>query len=325
MNKELIKRLSIITQEEEEILKGQKDIDRDIYTGSSDLVVDSKRLLEKGKLIQIRTHTRFVHFPKHRHNYVEVIYMCQGETTHFIDEQKVVLKKGELLFLNQNAVQEISPAKEEDIAINFIILPEFFQVAFSMLKEEKNYLRDFLIESLGGGSNSTSYLWFHVTHELPIQNLVENMVWSILNDQPNKRSINQNTMGLLILQLLNYMDKMEAGTNAYEKEFTITVFNYIENHYKNGTLAELAGLLKRDIYWVSKEIKKRTGKTYKDLLMEKRLSQSGYLLKNTKLPVASIIEMVGYDNSSYFYRKFKETYQKTPNEYREESDKLGPC
>ncbi|HIW21352.1 MAG TPA: AraC family ligand binding domain-containing protein, partial [Candidatus Dorea intestinavium] len=98
MNKELIKRLSIITQEEEEILKGQKDIDRDIYTGSSDLVVDSKRLLEKGKLIQIRTHTRFVHFPKHRHNYVEVIYMCQGETTHFIDEQKVVLKKGELLF-----------------------------------------------------------------------------------------------------------------------------------------------------------------------------------------------------------------------------------
>ncbi|HIW21801.1 MAG TPA: AraC family transcriptional regulator, partial [Candidatus Dorea intestinavium] len=210
------------------------------------------------------------------------------------------------------------------IAINFIILPEFFQVAFSMLKEEKNYLRDFLIESLGGGSNSTSYLWFHVTHELPIQNLVENMVWSILNDQPNKRSINQNTMGLLILQLLNYMDKMEAGTNAYEKEFTITVFNYIENHYKNGTLAELAGLLKRDIYWVSKEIKKRTGKTYKDLLMEKRLSQSGYLLKNTKLPVASIIEMVGYDNSSYFYRKFKETYQKTPNEYREESDKLGP-
>lgn len=321
MNKELIERLSVITKEEQEILKGQKNIDRDIYTGSRDLVVDSRRLLEKGKLIQVRTHTRFVRFPKHRHNYVEVIYMCQGETTHFIDDQKVVLKEGELLFLNQNATQEILPAGKNDIAINFIILPEFFQIAFGMMKEEKNYLRDFLIESLGGGSNSTSYLWFHVANELPIQNLIENMVWTILNDQPNKRSINQNTMGLLILQLLNYMDKMEAGSNAYENEFTITVFNYIENHYKNASLSELAEILRRDIYWVSKEIKKRTGRTYKELLMEKRLSQSGYLLKNTQLSISSIIETVGYDNSSYFYRKFKETYGKSPNEYREENDK----
>ncbi len=31
---------------------------------------------EDGKLIQIRTHTRFVHFPVHNHNFVEVVYMC---------------------------------------------------------------------------------------------------------------------------------------------------------------------------------------------------------------------------------------------------------
>jgi len=321
MNKELVKQLSVITKEERAILDGQKDINRELYTGRKDLVVDAKKLLEKGKLIQVRTHTRFVRFPKHRHNYVEVIYMCKGETTHVIDDKKVVLKEGELLFLNRNATQEILPAKEEDIAINFIILPEFFNLAFDMMKEEKNYLRDFLIENLGTGSHSASYLWFHVARILPVQNLIENMVWTILNDQPNKRSINQNTMGLLLLQLLNYMDKMESGGNAYENEFTVSVFHYIENHYRTGSLKELADIMKRDLYWLSKEIKKRTGKTYKELLQAKRLSQAGYLLKHSQMSVSLIIESVGYDNSSYFYRKFKEKYHCSPGEYREENGK----
>ena len=73
----------------------------------------------------MRPHTRFVNFPKHKHNYVEVIYMCQGTTTHILNGSKVILEAGDLLFLNQNAEQEILPAGEQDIAVNFIVLPEF--------------------------------------------------------------------------------------------------------------------------------------------------------------------------------------------------------
>ena len=59
------------------------------------MVIDSKRLLQKGKLIQVRPHTRFVHFPQHTHNYIEVIYMCQGSTTHILNGSEVVLEEGE--------------------------------------------------------------------------------------------------------------------------------------------------------------------------------------------------------------------------------------
>ena len=97
------------------------------------MIVDCDKLLQKGKLIQVRPHTRFVHFPEHRHNYIEVIYMCQGTTIHIINGNRILLKTGELLFLNQNAVQEILPAGKEDIAVNFIVLPEFFDTAFSMI------------------------------------------------------------------------------------------------------------------------------------------------------------------------------------------------
>ena len=43
------------------------------------MVIDSDKLLEAGQLITIRPHTRFVHFPEHTHNYVEVIYMCRRD------------------------------------------------------------------------------------------------------------------------------------------------------------------------------------------------------------------------------------------------------
>lgn len=316
MNAEIIRQLSVITEEEQAILAGQKDINKNIYTGKKELVIDCEKLLQKGKLIQIRPHTRFVHFPKHTHNYVEVIYMCKGTTTHIVDGNRVVLEKGDLLFLNQNAVQEILPAGEGDIAINLIILPEFFDAAYEMMGADDNLLRDFLVGSLREDTRSVSYLYFHVADILPIQNLMENMIWSVLHNQQNKRSSNQITMGLLILHLLNYMDKMETGEKRFHQEFVVTVLNYVESHYKNGTLSELAELMGYDVYWLSREIKKRTGKTYKELLQTKRMNQAAYLLSNTRIPVTEIMEKVGYDNSSYFFRKFKERYGVSPKEYR---------
>ena len=86
----MLKRLSRVTEEEQAILDGRTEIDRGRYTDQKDMVVDCEKLLEKGRLIQIRLHTRFAYFPKHRHNYIEVIYMCSGSTRHVIDGNDVL-------------------------------------------------------------------------------------------------------------------------------------------------------------------------------------------------------------------------------------------
>ena len=40
--------------------------------------------------------------------------------------KKYIVNKGELLFLNQFTKHEILKAGQNDIAINFMVLPEFF-------------------------------------------------------------------------------------------------------------------------------------------------------------------------------------------------------
>ena len=319
MNQEIINRLSVITEEEQEILSGRRELDPTRYAHTKELIIDSGKMLEHGKLIQIRPHTRFVHFPRHRHNYVEVIYMCQGQTTHLIDQTQVLLKTGELLFLNQNAIQEIYPASESDIAVNFIILPEFFDTAFHMIGEEKNYLRDFLISCLRQDNRYGNYLHFQVADVLPIQNLMENMVWTLLNNQPNKRSVNQVTMGLVFLQLIHHTDRLHSDDQSYNQQLIFQVLRYIDENYRDGELTKLAMLMGYDVPWLSRSIKRLLGKTYKELVQQKRLNQAVFLLQSTRLPIADISVAVGYDNTSYFHRIFRKAYHMSPKEYRENS------
>jgi AraC family transcriptional regulator, L-rhamnose operon regulatory protein RhaS len=318
MNPDMLIELEKIRDEEKEILSGNRIIEKSLYTNEKEFVVDSRLMLEKGKLIDIRPHTRFLSFPKHKHNYVEIVYMCKGEITHIInDNYEVILKQGDLLFLNQNSYHEILPAKAHDIAINFIVLPEFFDVAFRMLEGE-NVLRDFLIGSLKQTTSEANFMHFRVSNVLPIQNLIENMVWSLLYKQPSSRQMNQTTMGLLFMQLLNHTEKIEQNNqNQYERKMVFAILRDIEENYKNASLSELARELKQPIYYLSKLIKQHTGHNYKELLQIKRLNQAVYLLVTTKLPVTDIILAIGYDNASYFHKVFRNRYGLTPKEYRD--------
>ncbi len=318
MDSSLLDQLREITAEEQDILDGRAQINKELYMERTSSVIDNRKLMESGKLIRVRTHTRFVHFPKHTHNFVEVIYMCEGETVHIINnEEEVRLKKGELLFLNQNATQEILPAGLDDIAVNFIILPEFFDKALLMIGEEENLIRDFIIGCLRSEEDKVSFLHFKVSDVLPIQNLVENLIWTIRNNQQNNRSINQVTMGLLFLQLMNHTDKVEVGKNRLDQEVMLIVLRYIEENYKDGQLAHLAKELHYNVYWLSRKIKKMTNKTYIELVQSRRLNQAAYLLTATGMTVADIGMAVGYNNMSYFHRIFKEKYGLSPKEYRD--------
>lgn len=317
MHQELLSHLQKITREEQDIIDGRKDIQKELYTSRKDFIIDSQKLLERGRLIEIRPHTRFAHFPKHRHNYVEMVYMCSGSTTHIINgSEQITLSEGDLLFLNQNVTQEILPASEQDIAINFIILPEFFDRSIIMLERE-NVLRDFIISTLSQDSSMSSYLHFPASSIIPVQNLVENMIWTLIHKRNNTNTINQTTMGLLFMNLSMFADSInENDPNQYEQNLVFSILKYIETHYKNGTLDDISTEIKRPTYYVSRLLKKHTGFNFKELLQQRKLQQASYLLSNTPLTIEEIMEAIGYDNSSYFYRKFKEKYHCSPREYR---------
>lgn len=127
MRKQLLQELKLISEEEKKYQSGQGNIEKQLYAKDSISEIDRELLLERGRLVTVRPHSRFVEFPEHRHNYVEMMYVVQGNITHIIEGKELTLHKGDVLMLNQQVRHAIRRAEYEDIGINFIALPEFFE------------------------------------------------------------------------------------------------------------------------------------------------------------------------------------------------------
>ena len=314
MDPALLSHLQRVTQEEQAILDGRTTIDRALYMPGRENTVSSRKLLESGKWITIRPHTRFIHFPEHRHDYVEAVYMCAGESTHIVGGNRIRLRQGELLFMNQRATHEILPTQKEDLAVNFIILPEFFHNVLSFMGEEETPLRRFLVDCLCEQTSGAGFLHFRAAGIRSIGNLLENLLLILLEETPNRRKMSQMTMALLFMELMAHTEVLDVPDR--EQATLFRVLSYIEAHYATGSLSELAELLHYDFYSLSREIKRKTGKTYTQLVQEKRLAQAAFLLKNTDRTVDRIAGAVGYENMGYFHRIFKEAFGVSPRGYR---------
>lgn len=314
MDSNIMERLCPVTGEEQAILDGRKTIQRELYMSGSGNTINAKKLLAAGKLITLRPHTRFIHFPEHTHDYVEVVYMCTGKTTHIVNGTKITLGRGELLFMNQRATHEVCKAGEGDVAVNFIVLPEFFNSVLLSIGEEETPLRAFLVDCLCGRSTGAGYLHFRVADIVPIQNLIENLLFALLQETHNKRKVSQMTMALLFQQLMGHTETL--ATPNPEEASMVRVLAYVESNYAHGSLTDLAQQLHYDLYSLSREIKRKTGKTYTQLVQQRRLAQAAFLLKNTDRNINDIANAVGYENMGYFHRIFREAYGQSPRNYR---------
>ncbi|MBD8068622.1 AraC family transcriptional regulator [Bacillus sp. PS06] len=314
---DLLEELMEITDEEQALLEQNKEVLRDIYTSQANFIIESEKFLSKEKMIMVRKHTRFIDFPKHKHNYIEINYVYNGSLTQKVGNETITLKKGELLFLNQHIEHEISACAKEDIILNFIIQPQFFEFIFSYLSSN-NIISDFLINSIYNNTQSGQFLYFAVAEVEEIQELLEKIIVEIMKPSFLSDSTSKLYMGLLLLNLIKHSDKIAQTKEELSQPYILVEsLKYIEERYPTASLFELAEMLHQPHYSLSKYIKKATKFTFKELLQEKRLSKAKELLESTKLSVTSIAEQVGYDNISYFYRIFKNKYGYTPKKYRE--------
>ena len=226
------------------------------YSNSKDdaQVMNAKDYITNG-MIMVRKHPRFCYIKKHSHDYLEINYVLSGEIHEILDGEKVTLKQGELLFLSKNSQHEFLPAKEDDLLLNFIILPEFFDFLFPFIDTEGN-LKKFLINLLSNKEESNSVI-FHVGKNEQVQNIIENILLTYEEKDEKTNELLRQYFLILINELLRHAEYAEESkTSNYDSIILFKTFNYIENNYTEGSLKELAALLNEDYNYLSKRIKK---------------------------------------------------------------------
>lgn len=313
--KHILEKLVCFTDEEIDNLNGMNMIDKSIFYNQTSNIIDYHQLLEEHQFFSVRKHARFCDYPQHRHNYVELMYVYGGKMTHTINQKEITIYEGELLLLNQNIEHSIQYCHENDIIFNFIIRQEFFQFLSTML-EDDNVVSKFIFDTLYSYDNDGEYLVFKTKDNDKIHSYIESIIINLYEPQLYNELELRFLVGLLLTELMNHPENIESYEGSYEKVLGSQILKYIVTHYRDGTLTELSKIIHQPDYKICKIIKKQTKKTFTQLLQEEKLKVAEKLLRTTHLSLSNIIEEVGYENVSYFYRIFKKTFHMTPREYR---------
>lgn len=96
------------------------------------------------------------------------------------------------------------------------------------------------------------------------------------------------------------------------------VFNFIENnYYRSCTLNTLAQEIGYSKAYLTDLVRRQTGKTVNQWIIERRMAATRSLLRETNQSVNEIAEAVGYHHKGHFFRQFREHHQMTPQAWRQ--------
>lgn len=106
-----------------------------------------------------------------------------------------------------------------------------------------------------------------------------------------------------------------------DREFMSSVVKIIEDRMsENLSPSELSESMCISEMTLYRKIKQLTGSSPGEFIRKTKISHAAMLLRTTKMTVQQVMFDCGFNNKSWFYRKFTETYNLSPKEYRKSSE-----
>ena len=276
------------------------------------------RMPQLGSDITVIKHERYSYTIKHVHDYVECAYVLSGRCHQFLDNHDIWLEPGDFCILSPNTTHCISAASDDAIVFAIVIDKKLFNSAFIQLMNQQNILSDFFSEILYGLSASP-YIIFQTEADTFIRDIILNMYYEICDKE---EFFNENVVlyfrQLMIALLRKHTQHVLVATPEYNyyDDKIVAILNYIEVHYQNLTLHELAKNFNYNETYLSRIIKQHTQKSFLDLLFETQMKHAKRLLDETNMSINEISHEIGCFDVSHFHKKFKKYYGESPSTYR---------
>ena len=120
-----------------------------------------------------------------------------------------------------------------------------------------------------------------------------------------------------LVSAANKLARSQKVTEGREERI-VDIMNYIQNHYTDVTLEELAGQFGLSVPYLSKYIKEKAGMTFQEAVRSIRMQRARHLLQSSNQTAEAIAAAVGYENPEHFNRLFKSAFGMTPIQFRKQ-------
>lgn len=269
-------------------------------------------------LLSIKKQSRYQSCPMHIHNWIEINYMYSGCCPQIINGHAYTLKKGQVALIDTDTPHSTTALGDDDIMISFVISKKYLTSNFFNRLSEDSILSQFFINAINENTNHDNYIVFHSERSRKIPIFFNELLCELYDPSINSEDMINSLFTLVICELINvYENDLERQNLNMNKNSISPILRYIERNYKTCTLESTAAFFNMNANYMTTLLKQRTGSSYKDLIQRQRLTRAAQLLRNTQLSVIEAANEVGYENISFFYKKFKTQYGCSPKEYRE--------
>jgi len=244
----------------------------------------------------------------HYHPEIEICFTRKSSGQRFVGNKITSYEVGDLVMLGSFLPHGFTTTEATDqIVIQFN--EHFFGPSF-LEKPEMRKIIDLIHRAKMG-------LQFHGK----TQKKATRKIKGILNKQGSIKLIRL----LQLLSILANSDEYEViCTKNYSTTLNMdqlsrvkTIFEFIEKNYrKDISIPEVAKSLNLSESAFYKFVRKHTKKKFTQIVNEYRINHATKLLIETELTISQICYECGYNNLSYFNRKFREITEIRPHEFR---------
>ncbi len=257
----------------------------------------------------------FYFVPQHWHAEIEWIYVDTGVLALTIRGQSYTMHPGSFCFINSGELHEIR-SFGESFHHAIVFRPSLLDFALYDICQH-----DFISPVTGGKvifpAASTAF-----SAELK-QDILFHMksIVQLYHTRPRCMPLSVKIHLFTILERLYRSENMRlnpiSSKSADSMEKLKQVLLYIEQHYPLPiSLEHMAEIAYMSPNYFCHYFRKEIGKPPIAFVNEYRIQKAAQLLSESDLPVSQVAMSVGFDNFSYFIRKFKEYKSVTPKEYR---------
>lgn len=205
-----------------------------------------------------------------------------------------------------------SHGDQEIIIIGVMIQKEVFFKTFLPVLASDTYLFHFFLDPQTD-AYSEEFIHLRFENEDIVRTLLEMMVVEYAFPQPDTQAVLQP----LVLALMMQVARQYRGlrTLSDDEPLASRIVRYIGERSGSVTLREIADRFSYHPNYISTLLRREVGKSFSQILLEQRMERALSLLWGTKLPIEEIASMVGYRDSSNFYKAFRNYYGGSPRTY----------
>lgn len=255
-------------------------------------------------------------YPIHTHDFSEMVIVLKGHGTHFTHKNDFTVETGDLFVINGDLAHGYKDLKNL-VLINILFDMKSLKLPDFDIGKSPGFHTLFTIEPLlREDSKLQSRLKLDYKEIDTVVNLIKNMQLELEQKNEGYHYLTVSLFMQLIAFLSRCYSKKSQSDNSSLYQLGETI-SFMENNLdRNITIKELLEISHMSESSLLRAFKKITGTSPLNFHLRKRIDESCKKLSQSNQSITMIAYDIGFSDSNYFSRQFKNIKGETPGSYR---------